>query len=170
MAGSLVLIDSETASNSASISLTGISATYDVYQVVINNVHSVDDNVGVYLRVTTGGTADSDSEYDYANKGLRADTTFDNNSAENQDKALFGIEGTGTGESMNGVFYLFNFNNASEYSFLTNEVSYRNSAGVLKGDTGGIVHTVAEANDGVSFYMDSGNIDNGEFKLYGLRK
>ena len=136
MAGSLVLIDSETASNSASISLTGISATYDVYQVVINNVHSVDDNVGVYLRVTTGGTADSDSEYDYANKGLRADTTFDNNSAENQDKALFGIEGTGTGESMNGVFYLFNFNNASEYSFLTNEVSYRNSAGVLKGDTG----------------------------------
>ncbi len=170
MAGSLVLIDSETASNSASISLTGISATYDVYQVVINNVHSVDDNVGVYLRVTTGGTADSDSEYDYANKGLRADTTFDNNSAENQDKALFGIEGTGTGESMNGVFYLFNFNNASEYSFLTNEVSYRNSAGVLKGDTGGIVHTVAEANDGVNFFMQSGNISSGEFKLYGLRK
>jgi len=170
MAGSLVLIDSETASNSASISLTGISATYDVYQVVINNVQSVDDNVGVYIRVTTGGTADSDSEYDYANKGLRADSAFDNNSGQNQDKVLFGIEGTGTGESMNGIFYLFNFSNASEYSFLTNEVSYRNSAGVLKGDTGGLVHTVAEANDGVNFFMQSGNISSGEFKLYGLKK
>ena len=172
MAGSLVLIDSETASNSASITLGGSDwdSSYNVYMVVLNKVESVNDNVGVYVRVTTSGTADDDSEYDYANKGLRADTTFDNNSDENEDKVIFGLDGTGTGESMNGIFYLFNFNNASEYSFLTHEVSYRNAAGVLKGDTGGIVHTVTEANDGVNFFMQSGNISSGEFKLYGLKK
>ena len=170
MAGSLVLLESVTASNSASVTLDGIDSTYNVYKVVLNDVHSVDDNVGVYVRVTTSGTADSDSQYDYANKGLRADTTFDNNSDENEDKVIFGLDGTGTGESMNGIFYLFNFNNASEYSFLTHEVSYRNAAGVLKGDTGGIVHTVTEANDGVNFFMQSGNISSGEFKLYGLKK
>ena len=171
MAGSLVKIQETTVSSAvASVTLTGIDSTYDVYQVVINNVQSVNDAVGVYIRVTTSGTADSDSEYDYANKGIRADASFDNNASTNQDKAIFGISGTGTGEIMNGIFYCFNFNNASEYSFLTQENSYRNSAGALKGDMGGVVHTVAEANDGVNIFMQSGNIASGTFKLYGLKK
>ena len=38
MAGSLVLVDSDTASNSASVSLTGISSTYDVYLCVLNGI------------------------------------------------------------------------------------------------------------------------------------
>ena len=171
MAGSLIKIDEEIVTSAVpSVSLLGIDSTYDVYQVVINNVQSVNDNVGVYIRVTTGGTADSDSEYDYANRGLRADSGFDDNSATNQDKAIFGISGTATGEIMNGIFYCFNFSNASEYSFLTQENSYRNSASVLKGDTGGVVHTVAEANDGVNIFMQSGNIASGTFTLYGLKK
>ena len=166
MAGQLVQVDTETVTSAVGfVTLTGIDSD-DVYMVAINNVQSVNDNVGVYIRVTTGGTADSDSEYDYANKGLRADSAFDNNSSTNQDKAIFGISGTGTGEIMNGIFYCFNFNNASEYSFLTQEVSYRNAAGVLKGDIGGVVHTVEEANDGVNIFMQSGNIASGTFTLY----
>ena len=171
MAGSLIKIAETTVSSAvASVTLTGIDSTYDVYMVKLNNVQSVDDNVGVYIRVTTGGTADSDSEYDYANKGIRTDSAFDNNASTNQDKAIFGISGTGTGEIMNGIFYCFNFNNASEYSFLTQEVVYRNVAGALKGDMGGVVHTVAEANDGVNIFMQSGNIASGTFSLYGLKK
>jgi hypothetical protein len=66
----------------------------------------------------------------------------------------------------NGIFYCNNFNNASEFSFATFEMSYRNASGALKGDTGGFVHTVAEANDGVNFFMQSGNIASGTFTLY----
>ena len=173
MAGSLIKLEEvNVTSATASVTLGDDKwdTSYDVYMVKINNVQSVNDNVGVYIRVTTGGTADSDSQYDYANKGLRADSAFDNNNSTNQDKAIFGISGTGTGEIMNGIFYCFNFNNAGEYSFLTQEVSYRNSSGVLKGDTGGVVHTVAEANDGVNIFMQSGNIASGTFTLYGLKK
>ena len=171
MAGSLIRIDEEIVTSAvASVSLTGIDSTYDVYMVKINNVQSVNDNVGVYIRVTTSGTADSDSEYDYANKGLRADSAFDNNSATNQDKAIFGISGTGTGEIMNGIFYCFNFNNASEYSFITQEISQISSSGLHRGRQGGAVHTVASASDGMQFLMSSGNIASGTFTLYGLKK
>jgi hypothetical protein len=30
--------------------------------------------------------------------------------------------------------------------------------------------TVAQSTNGIQFFADSGNIDSGEFKLYGLKK
>ena len=45
-----------------------------------------------------------------------------------------------------------------------------NSSAVLEGFQGGGVHTVAEANDGVNFFVVSGNIEAGTFTLYGLKK
>ena len=40
MAGSLIKIDEEIVSSAvASVTLTGIDSTYDVYMVVLNNVH-----------------------------------------------------------------------------------------------------------------------------------
>ena len=70
----------------------------------------------------------------------------------------------------NGVLYLFNFNNGSEYSFITLEESSFNSLSQSTGRQGGGVHTVASASNGIQFFMASGNIASGEFKLYGLRK
>ena len=64
MAGSLILVDSETASSSASISLTGIDSTYDVYQVVISNLECATDVQDVFLRFTVSGSADSSSNYE----------------------------------------------------------------------------------------------------------
>ena len=61
MAGSLILIDSDTASNSASVSLTGISSTYDVYLCVLNGITPTAD-ANFNMRTTTSGSADSDSE------------------------------------------------------------------------------------------------------------
>jgi hypothetical protein len=50
------------------VTLTGIN-TDDVYMVAYNNVFcSANDDIGI--RVTTSGTPDSDSEYDYASKDL----------------------------------------------------------------------------------------------------
>ena len=57
MSGSLVLIDSETVTSStATVELTGIDSTYDVYQVVISNV-TVNTDDALSMRVTKGGTA-----------------------------------------------------------------------------------------------------------------
>jgi hypothetical protein len=83
---------------------------------------------------------------------------------------LSGNLGTGTSEVANGIHYLFNFNNASEYSFFTNEETIVRHDTDLEGRQGGGVLTVAQATDGVQYFLGSGNISAGTFTLYGLKK
>ena len=93
MAGSLIKIDETTVSSAvASVTLTGIDSTYDVYLLTLNNVSPATLNADVFLRVTESGTASSDSDYDLAYKLLRTDTTFTNINLTNQ--AQWGISGS----------------------------------------------------------------------------
>jgi len=173
MAGSLVLIDSETVSSGvSSVSLTGIDSTYNVYQVIINSLTADTNSSGIEIRVTKSGSADTTSNYDYASLQLKAISAFADNSATNGDSwDAFNTTGTATGSAFNLTAYLFNFANASEYSFVTFEEATTDNSVDLRGATGGGVHTVASASDGVSIHLSTGgNIDGGEFKLYGLRK
>ena len=172
MAGKLVQVATNTVTSPvASVTLTGIDSTYDVYMVKGNGIVATVANDG-YMRVTTSGTPDTSANYDYAYKGLRADTTFSNISAVNQTQFqnVFRWSTTTTsGVTGNGILYLFNFNNASEYSFFTNETTTQWSGGLL-GPQGGGVHTVAQACDGVQLFQLAGNITAGTFTLYGLAK
>jgi len=170
MAGSLILIDSETASSSASISLTGIDSTYNVYVAILSGITPTAD-ANFNMRTTTSGSPDDDSEYDKASEVFKVDSSF--GTTTDTDEAQWRINstvGTDTNEEANHTIYLFNFSNASEYSFYTNESVKLNSSGGVEGYQGGGAHTVAEANDGVNFFFTSGNIESGEFKLYGLKK
>ena len=174
MAGSLIKIAETTVSSAvASVTLTGIDSTYDVYVCKVDNVAPDGANRNLYMRVTKSGTADTTSNYDYAYKALRADTTFSNIPSTNQTfwQTSNYANSTGTSQTMNGVFYLFNFANASEYSFVTNETANLTGSNLLIGAQGGGVHTVASASDGLSFYYSADNIDTGSrFVLYGLKK
>ena len=171
MPGSLVKIAETTVSSAvASVTLTGIDSTYDVYKVVASNIVPASDSQAIRIRVGTGGTPDSDSEYDMAYKVFESNTGFGDHAEVNQTSWRGVTYGTGTGEAGNLIIYCFNFSNASEYSFITQEeVTYTNTPH-LASFTGGAVHTVAEANDSISFHMASGNIASGTFKLYGLKK
>ena len=166
MAGQLVQVATETVTSAvASVTLTGIDSD-DVYMVAVNNFTPTTDNVSVSLRFTVSGTADSSSNYDRAFKFFKADTTFSNISSTNQTELLVGNIGTGTSESYQAIYYLYNFNNASEYSFCTVEVSARDLNGNLRGGQGGAVLTVAQATDGIQLKATSGNVASGTFTLY----
>ena len=171
MAGSLIKIAETTVSSAvASVTLTGIDSTYDVYKVVINNCE-IDTATSSHIlcRVTVSGTPDTTANYDRARKQLRADTTFANSAGANETFTYIGQSINSTANyQVNLTMYLFNFNNSSEYSFATlEENSYR---GFLIGNQGGWIHTVAQSCDGVQIYSENGNIDNGTFTLYGLKK
>tara|TARA_B100000029_G_scaffold363406_1_gene356459 strand:+ start:98 stop:616 length:519 start_codon:yes stop_codon:yes gene_type:complete len=172
MAGSLVLLDSVTASNSATVSLgaSNWDSSYDVYMVEYNNVVADTDAQYFRIRVLKSSSADTTSNYDRAYKKLESSTSFANRAGSNLAYWYTEELGTSTQEQNNGILYLFNFNNSSEYSFITVEESTLNSGGTLTGRQGGGVHTVASASNGIQFYMASGNIASGEFKLYGLKK
>ena len=62
--------------------------------------------------------------------------------------------------------YLYNFNNSSEFSFMSIESAERTSAGELQSVIGGGVHTVSETNNGINIFVNSGNIASGTFTLY----
>tara|TARA_R100001510_G_C7501586_1_gene105055 strand:+ start:22 stop:546 length:525 start_codon:yes stop_codon:yes gene_type:complete len=174
MAGSLIKIQETTVSSAvSSVTLTGIDSTFNVYKVVGSNIKSASDDKDLLMRVTVGGTAQTTSNYDEATKNLRNDTTFSNSGLPNLDKwQPFSALGNAAGENGNLVCYLFNFNNASKFSFCTRESVYNVADLALFGMQGGGVYTVAEAHDGINFSLESStNFSSGTtFSLYGLKK
>jgi hypothetical protein len=173
MAGSLIKIAETTVSSStASVTLTGIDSTYDVYKLIATNVVPVDTNKFLFLRFTESGTPNTTSNYDRANKSLTAGASFGNNSGNNEDKTELTWQQSNTStQSSQNICYIFNANNSSEYTFLTLEnVGYETSVGQYLGRAGGAVFTVTSTVDGVNLFFDSSNIASGNFKLYGLVK
>ncbi len=172
MAGSLIKIDEEIVSSAvASVTLTGIDSTYDVYMVRINKLEVETNQRDIKLRFTESGTPNTTANYDMAAKILAASEAFGNASETNATSMDLSIDtGTATGEQYNSIHYIFNANNSSEYTFITMENSVFSHASTLLGFQGGGVFTVASAVDGIQYIGDSTNIDSGTFTLYGLKK
>ena len=103
-------------------------------------------------------------------KVLNAGASFSNSNFTNEDEWTYMFVdnvGTGTSETASGIAYLYNFNSASEFSFVTVEMVEVNLTPDTKGNMGGGVHTVASASNGLYFFDDAGgNIASGTFTLY----
>jgi len=176
MAGALIKLDEQIVTSAvASVSLgsTNWSTAYDVYMIKVSAVVPVTANQPLYQRFLVSGSPDTTANYDRAYKLLRTDTTFSNYSATNQTQlhtVVANASNTAT-FSLNFIQYLFNFN-TSEYSFTTIESSgwYASTTNALHGAQGGAVLTVSQACNGVQYYFNSGNIAQGNFTLFALKK
>tara|TARA_R100000353_G_C6501720_1_gene194350 strand:+ start:1184 stop:1699 length:516 start_codon:yes stop_codon:yes gene_type:complete len=146
------------------------TTTDAVYLVAMNNVRPTTDNKDLFCRVTVGGTADDSSEYDYAYKQIRADgTSFGNTYGANQSswRLEYAIGNVAGEEMFNGLMYLYNFNNSSEYSSMSLEGSNRLQGQNLLGETGGGVQTEAQSCNGLEFFWESSStFASGTFTLY----
>ena len=173
MAGSLIKLDEKIASNDASITLGGSDwdSSYDVYMVKLNDLLADSTSAGIRYRFLASSSPDTSANYDYAQYRLQAQSAFDTTGQTNETEVNFTgtIMGT-TNASVNSIIYLFNFNNSSEYSFATNETSAFFYGQSVAGYQGGAVLKVAQATNGIQFFMTSGNIASGTFTLYGLKK
>ena len=172
MSGSLILIEEVTASSDSSITLNPLDSTYNVYKVVFQDIVPETDNVKLQMRFQNSSGDVTSSNYDFAHEVMKTFSANDNDTATNQtafdltDQEL----GTASGEVGNGVIYLFNTSNSSEFSFYTIESVCIDDNGFLFGNQGGGYLTVAESHVAVTFKMGSGNIASGKFKLYGIVK
>ena len=170
MAGKLVQVDSNTVTSAvSSVTLTGIDDD-SVYMVALTNIQGSSDVQSLKVRVTASGTGQSTSNYDYAKKTFRANASYSNNTATNQTEVFVNTQlamGTGTQETLQGIQYLYSFNNSSEFSFASDELAFRSyDSGSLMGGQGLWVYHYDEAHDGVTYFMSSGNIVSGTFTLY----
>ena len=162
----LIQVATNTVSSAvSSVTLTGIDSD-DVYMVAYSNAFMSSDGARLRVRFTVGGSADTSSNYDSARKDMYANQSFYNSSGANGTYLNGFSLGTTNPESSKGLYYLYNFNDSSEYSFVTIELQETNNAGENAGLVGGAVLTVAQATDGIQFYASTGNIASGTFTLY----
>ena len=175
----LILISTQTASNSANISFTGINGTYDEYVFKFIDIHPRTDSVNFYFNMS----ADGGSNYNVTKTTTlfwayhdEADTTTSlsyegsGDLAQSTDYCTLGrLIGNGADESCAGSMSLFNpssttyvkhfISNVSNY----NRLDYHNNIFIA-----GYGNTTSAVN-AVQFKMDSGNFD-GVIKLYGVKK
>jgi len=177
--GNMILISSQTANNSASLSFTsGINSTYKEYQFWFIDVHSRTDNVPLGFNLST----DSGSNYNVTKTStfFRVYHSEDDGEAALNYQGAFDLaqstsdqpitNGLGNGADENGGGYMSLFNPASttyvkHYIAITN--IYEQSNMSMSGYTGGYGNTTSAIN-AVRFQMSSGNFD-GTILMFGIK-
>jgi hypothetical protein len=174
----MVLISSQTASNSASISFTtGINSTYKEYQFWFIDIHARTDNVNFTFNLST----DSGSNYNvtktttifraYHNEADSATElayrTAEDLAQSTSDQILSFGTGNGADESINGSLSLFNPSSTTYVKhFIANTNNYYYLDYSMNDFTAGYGNTTSAIN-AVQFKMSSGNFD-GTILLYGI--
>jgi hypothetical protein len=174
-----VLLATTDASSSASVSFDGyFSSTYKNYQIIISNIIPSTSNVFLecrfrrsnaditassYTHTTAGGTKRSDATETFA--GGTWNGSFGRISAYEY------ISTSASDGGMNGNINIFNPLNTSAYKHITTQVGYWNPSRVSFNVSHSSISLIdsTSALSGISFYMTSGNIASGNFKLYGIK-
>jgi hypothetical protein len=176
--GAMTLLSTTTASSSATISITsGIDSTYKEYQIHCIDIHPATDDVHFQVNFRDGG-----SSYDATKT-----TTFFNAQHKEDDSHTslaydtYGDLAQGTGvqvlqwnmgndndQCCSGILNLYDPSNTTfvKHFMYRGSRVHRSDYAVDEFVAGYSNHTAAL--DGVQFSFNSGNIDSGTFKLYGV--
>jgi hypothetical protein len=169
----LVFISSATASNSASITFTGLSSTYDVYMVeIINAVAST--NAYLYLRSSSNNGSSYDSSgYMYTSIGSQSSNGNTNNDSSYGTTSFVNVTNNGGPISttaseggMSGFVHVMH-PAASNYTFFKVSETHYGGSGQITGFGAGVRTSTTPVN-AIQFYFSSGNIASGTFRLYGI--
>ena len=174
--GSLILLSTQTASNSATIDFTsGIDSTYDKYVFKFINMHPTTDAVKGKFNFSTDGTnfnvAKTTTGF-YAGH-TEADATgfgFDSALAQSTSDGFLsgGTVGNADDESLVGSFFLFAPSSTTYVKHYISDCNiYGSNPQSQRFFSAGYGNTTS-AIVGVRFKFDSGNIDSGVIKLYGI--
>ena len=177
--GKPVLLSTATASSSASIEFTsGIDSTYDIYKFEFINIHPSNDSVHLTFNMSTDGgsnynvTKTTTSFFSYHNEadndaGLTYLTGLDL-AQSTADQIICGTVGNLNDESFSGTLQLFNPSSTTYVKhFLVRGNTYSQDNMSADMYFAGYGNTVSAVNS-VRFKFQSGNIDAGTIKMYGI--
>jgi len=178
----MVLLSTQTASASALIAFTGLSSTYNSYKIVITDLVAATDQSILEMQLSTdnGSTyvatnytwvmyfnTPADPVADSSNAGTGGFTTA---IALNPTTATgFGVSNVAQ-DSLQCEVTLFNPSSAASYKKVKFQTTYLGAtANIVNADGSGVNSAAVTAINAVKFFMSSGNITSGTFKLYGIR-
>jgi hypothetical protein len=180
-AGTLILLSTQTASASATISFTtGLDSTYDEYQFHFINMHPATDSVFFTFQFDTGTNTNYNqtiTSTHFRAAHNESDSTANLSYATDQDQAqgtafqsLSYNVGNGNDECISGVLELYNPSSSTYVKhFIARANVYYEGDYSMDSFTAGYVNTTT-AITRVQFKMSSGNIDDGIIKMYGVKK
>ena len=151
-----------------------IPSIYNRYQLVVDHILGVTDGAFPTVRVSTSASFKAGAS-DYEKAIVSGwGTTGDANAAGNGDITVTAIPlgvatGTGTNETVSGIWDINDLVNASSFTWLNGVSNGRDSNGVAAISAVGGRYLTAEVNDGMQVIMTSGNITSGTIKLYGMK-
>tara|TARA_B100001250_G_C19498872_1_gene656507 strand:+ start:173 stop:682 length:510 start_codon:yes stop_codon:yes gene_type:complete len=168
MSTNLQFIKSASATSVSSLQITDcFNTNYDVYQVVLDNDNS--GNNDLYIRVinNSGTVISTGSKYDYANLEMNSNTSF----GENKNTDFNEFRGIGFqalyGASTVATFY--NPYNSSSYTFVTSQTaSYYNSGQMRGGKSIGVYHN-ADTITGLEINEVSSDFTYINVSVYGVK-
>ena len=167
-----VLLSTTTVSSAvAQVDFTSnIDSTYKVYMVDIMGVHPSTDSAQFDLRFFQGGTIVTSSIYDSATDNLRSNNTAHNiTGLQNYDKIRLATDVDTAGTStLNLRLFIYDPSDTTYNTHVSSMSTHQGQSDVVFGSVcaGRIESTTAV--DGLRFLFDSGNIETGTFKLYGV--
>ena len=178
--GAMTLISEQTVGSSASsVDFTsGIDSTYPIYKIEVINLHCSDNNTKPSINFRDGGSSfdavkTTTHFYAYNNEAntqnLFSYDTGGDLAQSTSDQAMFFQNMSNENDSSgSGNIFLFNPSNTTFVKhFLIDFHVVGNPVASARGLTAGYCNTTS-AIDGVTFLMNSGTIDAGTFKLYGI--
>jgi len=177
--GDVVLISSQTASTSATVAFTsGISSTYGEYIFKFYNIHPGTDNVDLQFQANASG--ESGYNETITSTYFRADhnesdysTAFQYfNLDQQQGTAYQGIiqdVGSDNDQTCAGELHLFNPASTTYVKHFYSKMNGSSAADETKNHfVAGYINTTSAITQ-VSFKFESGNIDAGTIKMWGVK-
>ncbi len=182
--GSMVLIKEQTASSSSTISFVDgssdvvLDSTYPIYCFEFINIHPATNNTEFQFNMST----DSGSNYNvtkttttfnaHHSEGDATGFLYDTNADMSQGtgfQLLAGACGNDNDQCINGTLHLFSPSSTTFVKHFLSRISgFHEADYAFDFLTAGYGNTTS-AIDAVQFKFDSGNIDAGTIKLYGIK-
>jgi hypothetical protein len=177
--GNMVLLSTQTASASASISFTtGIDSTYKEYMFIFNNIHPQTDTTDFVFNCSTDGgssynvtktTTFFDAYHNESGSSavLGYNTAYDLAQSTAFQILSYAISADADGSTSGYMIYLILADTTFVKHFIavTNETQYNDYT--VNGYIAGYMNTTS-AIDAVQFKMASGNIDDGTIQMFGI--
>jgi hypothetical protein len=175
-----VLLATTDASSSTSVSFDGyFSSTYKNYMVLVSNAIPATNDVSFRFRLRRSNADITTSNYNSTKfayyKGASVSSTAESGGwdADHVNLVYAGVRNTTSYGGCNSIIYIMNpLGTASYKAIIGTNTYYHNNNDVLtidRNDFTGVLDDATTALSGISFYMNSGNITSGNFKLYGIK-
>ena len=166
------MIGTVVASNSSSLTITGLTSTYDTYAVAISDMHSVNDGSAIHIFLGDSSEVYDDNDYSHHTMSTLCNSnSYAASSSTGVDGIKIAVEGNGnaTNEGVGALFYIHTPSDGGTFPQISGTyTAQRPNDGVQYG--GSFVGRLNQniTLDRIEIRMGSGNFASGRMTVWGI--